>query len=417
MTLQSSGQIALSDIQTEYSRTDPNLKAYYGASTGIPTSGRIGIKDFYGASSVPPFDGVLIDNLLVNKQTLLEPDTLNWLKTPITKINAQWDIKIDGIWCQAKCWNLPINQTNVNNGSGGIIDMSRSAWQANGTRFLITQDPNGYLGELFDMGYMANNQDSAIYTSTHAPVPHIENNTGTHFTFYSLGTFAGGILVEDMNYSHKSDLIVRPRTGATPWGQRLTLSQTRYIYLANGVTGLVDVLLYTKPPIVSGYAGHNVQVQLISMSGTNIVKKETYCTPYVYKHNNMIWPESLINHNIIGYLQQASLSTTSNQSLVPKRPNDEHTRAYNRYNSLAARVSLASISNDGSISVNDQVTAHSGSTYSDWCSRNIGYDGKHWNRGVSWLTAGVTGRCWAGSASNVDYIYGRTVSNFKLTTF
>ena len=101
MTLQSSGQIALSDIQTEYSRTDPNLKAYYGASTGIPTSGRIGIKDFYGASSVPPFDGVLIDNLLANKQTLLEPDTLNWLKTPITKINAQWDIKIDGIWCQA----------------------------------------------------------------------------------------------------------------------------------------------------------------------------------------------------------------------------------------------------------------------------------------------------------------------------
>jgi len=417
MTLQTSGQIALSDIQTEYSRTDPNLKAYYGASTGIPTSGRIGIKDFYGASSVPPFDGILIDKGLVNKQTLLEPDTLNWLKTPITKINAQWDITIDGIWCQAKCWNLPINQTSVNNGSGNIIDMSRAAWQTNGTRFLITQDPNGYLGELFDMGYMANNQDSAIYKSISAPAPHIENNYGTHFTFYSLGSGVGGIVVEDLDYTFKSDLIVRPRTGTIPWGQRVTLSQTKYIYLANGVTGLVDVVLYTKPPMTFGYTGHNAKVQLGNLSGTNIFKRDLYCTPYVYKHNNMIWPESWVNHNIIGYLQQASLSTYGHQSLVPRRPNDEHTRAYNRYNSLAARVSLANISNDGSISVNDQRTGGSSSVYSDWCSRNIGYDGKHWNRQVNWMQAEVTGRCWAGSSSTMDYLIGRTVSNFKLSTF
>ena len=51
MVLQSSGQISIYDIHGEFGG-NRQLKSYYGAATGIPTSGEITIKDFYGAGSV-----------------------------------------------------------------------------------------------------------------------------------------------------------------------------------------------------------------------------------------------------------------------------------------------------------------------------------------------------------------------------
>lgn len=55
MTLQSSGQISLADIATEFGDTAPHsMSEFYGAASGIPTSGAISIGDFYGASSGPP---------------------------------------------------------------------------------------------------------------------------------------------------------------------------------------------------------------------------------------------------------------------------------------------------------------------------------------------------------------------------
>lgn len=53
MALQTSGKISLIDIQGEFGGSAPHtLKEYYGAASGIPTSGTISIKDFYGASDV-----------------------------------------------------------------------------------------------------------------------------------------------------------------------------------------------------------------------------------------------------------------------------------------------------------------------------------------------------------------------------
>jgi len=51
MVLQSSGQISIYDIHGEFGG-NRKLKSYYGAASGIPTSGEISIKDFYGAGSV-----------------------------------------------------------------------------------------------------------------------------------------------------------------------------------------------------------------------------------------------------------------------------------------------------------------------------------------------------------------------------
>lgn len=54
MALQSSGQISLSDIATEFGGSTPHaLSEYYGAAAGVPSSGTISLaSDFYGKANV-----------------------------------------------------------------------------------------------------------------------------------------------------------------------------------------------------------------------------------------------------------------------------------------------------------------------------------------------------------------------------
>lgn len=55
MTLQSSGPISLSDVQTEFGGSNPiGINEYYGVAAGVPASGTISLNDFYGKSSIPP---------------------------------------------------------------------------------------------------------------------------------------------------------------------------------------------------------------------------------------------------------------------------------------------------------------------------------------------------------------------------
>ena len=52
MALQTSGAISLNDIQTEFGGSNPiSLSEYYGAASGIPSSGAISMNQFYGKSS------------------------------------------------------------------------------------------------------------------------------------------------------------------------------------------------------------------------------------------------------------------------------------------------------------------------------------------------------------------------------
>jgi len=52
MALQSSGKITLKEIATEFEDTAPHsLKEFYSAAVGIPSSGKLTLKDFYGASN------------------------------------------------------------------------------------------------------------------------------------------------------------------------------------------------------------------------------------------------------------------------------------------------------------------------------------------------------------------------------
>ena len=53
MALQTSGAISLLDIQNEFGGSNPiGINEYYGAASGIPSSGTIDFADFYGASNV-----------------------------------------------------------------------------------------------------------------------------------------------------------------------------------------------------------------------------------------------------------------------------------------------------------------------------------------------------------------------------
>jgi DNA-binding beta-propeller fold protein YncE len=53
MAIQSSGQVTLNDIVTEFDGTAPHaLSEYYGVDSGIPSSGQIRFSDFYGATAI-----------------------------------------------------------------------------------------------------------------------------------------------------------------------------------------------------------------------------------------------------------------------------------------------------------------------------------------------------------------------------
>lgn len=64
MTLPSSGPISLSEIAEEFGGSTPHsLGEYYGAASGVPTSGTIDFADFYGTSvpAVVPSSGLIME--------------------------------------------------------------------------------------------------------------------------------------------------------------------------------------------------------------------------------------------------------------------------------------------------------------------------------------------------------------------
>lgn len=56
MALQTSGPISLLDVQNEFGGSNPiGMNEYYGAASGVPTSGAIGLNAFYGKSAYTAF--------------------------------------------------------------------------------------------------------------------------------------------------------------------------------------------------------------------------------------------------------------------------------------------------------------------------------------------------------------------------
>jgi len=68
MALPSSGKISLGDIQAEFGGSNPAaISEYYGADSGVPTSGTISLSDFHGTSAAPdPVVVAITDRTLEN---------------------------------------------------------------------------------------------------------------------------------------------------------------------------------------------------------------------------------------------------------------------------------------------------------------------------------------------------------------
>jgi|GEM_PF-2336046 len=61
MTTPASGEISIQDIVDEFGGSAPHaLSEYYGAASGVPTSGQITLSDFYGVSSFTMPSGIII---------------------------------------------------------------------------------------------------------------------------------------------------------------------------------------------------------------------------------------------------------------------------------------------------------------------------------------------------------------------
>jgi hypothetical protein len=106
MALQTSGQISLSNIATEFEDSAPHsMSEFYDAASGIPASGQISISDFYGASAVlpHPFGHYNSDNDLPGQRLDIELITLDGT-TPLITFNQSFldfEMRNDGIYLLA----------------------------------------------------------------------------------------------------------------------------------------------------------------------------------------------------------------------------------------------------------------------------------------------------------------------------
>lgn len=138
MALQSSGQITLKEIATEFEDTAPStLKEFYSAAVGIPSSGTISLKDFYGASNAYAFT-ISSDTVQADVNALALAD--GWDGVVLLNVTVA-----SGVWLYSNTTSygginltgsFPNGVSVVNNGN--IIGMGGYGGQAGGPAVKIT---------------------------------------------------------------------------------------------------------------------------------------------------------------------------------------------------------------------------------------------------------------------------------------
>lgn len=145
MAITSSGAISLSNIQSEFGGVNPiSLSEYYrngayipSGATSVPTSGAIGISDFYGTSNSYGFS-IAANTLNADVRALAITDGWDESTPLLVTVNT-------GVWCYSDtlstggmvlAGSFPGGVTVTN--SGNIIGMGGWAGQAGGTALQIT---------------------------------------------------------------------------------------------------------------------------------------------------------------------------------------------------------------------------------------------------------------------------------------
>lgn len=135
MALQSSGAISLLDIATEFGGSTPHsISEYYGAASGVPSSGQISFDDFYGTTSV--IDAVNEGN--INGQANIQEATVSdYISSGGTfSIPANFWIWSDNVATPALIIDIPC--TIINNGN--IIGKGGKGGNGQGTNYNTAQN-------------------------------------------------------------------------------------------------------------------------------------------------------------------------------------------------------------------------------------------------------------------------------------
>jgi hypothetical protein len=145
MAIQASGAVSISQVQTEFGGVNPiSLSEYYrngayipSGATSVPTSGAIGISDFYGTSNSYGFS-IAANTLNADVRALAITDGWDASTPLLVTVNA-------GVWCYSNttstggmvlAGSFPGGVTIVN--SGNIIGMGGGANTAGGPALQIT---------------------------------------------------------------------------------------------------------------------------------------------------------------------------------------------------------------------------------------------------------------------------------------
>ena len=317
MALQSSGAIKLSDVATEFSATTPYaLKDFYrggtlvpdtAANAGVPTSGSIQLKDFYGAASF----SLSISGALHDPENDPVPFTTNtWtLRFTLSQsysedivVNYNYDYDNDTVTPFISSFTVPANNTTVDipinnaakdtqpggsNGRGGTITINNFSTATSGVTFSTTSLSIDFDGNTapspsqiylqgeddtdagdndgnFNIVYASPSQRSPINIKFYAPVDadgdevtHTVSASGSAITdiaAYNPTDNAAYKAYQPTFYPTGTGSFTVDQTAVDPWGVNNTGTRTRTI----NVSKPANITISGKPNIVAfeAYGGN-----------------------------------------------------------------------------------------------------------------------------------------------------------------
>ena len=140
MALPPSGTISLSQIQTEFGGANPiSISEYYGAASGVPTSGAISISNFHGTSSITYIDTqyVTVEYQPAGQYNSDQwgYDGYVWMIGSISDGTCNWLSGNDyrGIIYTGSNLSLTVEGTNVNSGFTSMIIKGTTYTRASAT--------------------------------------------------------------------------------------------------------------------------------------------------------------------------------------------------------------------------------------------------------------------------------------------
>lgn len=207
MTLQTSGTISLSNLQTEFSGVNPiSLSEYYrggsyvelsAPTVGIPASGLVSLSNYYGKADVPPFSAVLKWSGLITASSTLDVSTYATTPYSTLVVVQLYTTGAESFYypptTKMNSVDMPLIKSQYSNAfdDGRAISISSVSVAAGGTYTLTwTSTGTGTYGAVYEvLGFRD------MYAALHAVATsqNLTSNNGPAPTSVTLPTPANGV--------------------------------------------------------------------------------------------------------------------------------------------------------------------------------------------------------------------------------